>query len=513
MNIVEAKQQVKYAVEAYLATDEDGQYRIPLSRQRPILLIGAPGIGKTAIMEQVAAELSIGIVSYSMTHHTRQSALGLPFIEHKEFAGHAYDVSEYTMSEIIASVYELMEKSGVTRGILFLDEVNCVSETLTPSMLQFLQYKTFGRHRVPEGWVIVTAGNPAEYNRSVHEFDIVTLDRVKRIEVEPDFDVWKTYAYETGVHESIMTFLEIKPERFYNIERTLSGKEFVTARGWVDLSEAIKLHEDLGFPIDEALVGQYVQVPDIAEEFALYYELFNRYKREYGIEAILAGTVTTDVLARARGAQLDERLSLIGLLLEAAGGRMRHAVTFEADLLFVRDVLRDAKREVEDGQDAYRALDEHCAALSDELERGMLASSMDETAQRVRRHAVRMLRSAMSASNLGLMQGQDAFTAAVAAYERDVEAMGAAAREAQDALTNVFTFIEDAYGDGQEMLMFVTELTARPQCSRFISEFGNDAYFKHNSELLVYTREQDLRARIDELGLDVVDTDELPYDA
>lgn len=45
------------------------------------------------------------------------------------------------MSEIISSVYELMENTGIQNGILFLDEINCVSETLTPIMLQFLQYK------------------------------------------------------------------------------------------------------------------------------------------------------------------------------------------------------------------------------------------------------------------------------------------------------------------------------------------------------------------------------------
>ena len=46
-------------------------------------------------------------------------------------SGKEYDVSEYTMSEIIASVYDTMEESGVREGILFLDEINCVSETLT----------------------------------------------------------------------------------------------------------------------------------------------------------------------------------------------------------------------------------------------------------------------------------------------------------------------------------------------------------------------------------------------
>ena len=95
------------------------------------------------------------------------------------------------MSEIVASIYDTMETTGQKEGILFIDEINCVSETLAPAMLQFLQCKTFGNHKIPEGWIIVAAGNPPEYNRSVREFDVVTMDRIKKIEVEPDFDVWK----------------------------------------------------------------------------------------------------------------------------------------------------------------------------------------------------------------------------------------------------------------------------------------------------------------------------------
>ena len=128
-------------MQAYFTKDEFGNYIIPIHGQRPIFMMGPPGIGKTAIMEQIASELDVGLVSYSMTHHTRQSALGLPFIEKKEYGGKEYSVSEYTMSEIIASVYDMIETTGKKEGILFLDEINCVSETLSPAMLQFLQYK------------------------------------------------------------------------------------------------------------------------------------------------------------------------------------------------------------------------------------------------------------------------------------------------------------------------------------------------------------------------------------
>ena len=94
----------------------------------------------------------------------------------------------------MASVYDCMENTGRKEGILFIDEINCVSETLAPAMLALLQNKTFGSHKIPEGWILVAAGNLPEYNKSVREFDIVTLDRVRKLTIEPDCDIWLKYA-------------------------------------------------------------------------------------------------------------------------------------------------------------------------------------------------------------------------------------------------------------------------------------------------------------------------------
>ena len=239
MNIQEAKTEVIHTVRAYIAKNEDGEYKIPQIRQRPVLLMGPPGIGKTAIVEQAAEECAVGLVSYTITHHTRQSAVGLPMVEKKIYDGREVTVTEYTMSEIIASVYECMKNTGCREGIFFIDEVNCVYETLAPTMLQFLQGKTFGNHRVPKGWVIVAAGNPSEYNKSVRELDIVTLDRVKKIDVDVDYPAWKTYAAEKEIHGAIRSYLEGKSQNFYRVDQSPEGKEFVTARGWEDLSVII----------------------------------------------------------------------------------------------------------------------------------------------------------------------------------------------------------------------------------------------------------------------------------
>ena len=190
------------------------------------------------------------------------------------------------MSEIIASVYRKMRESGLKEGILFLDEINCVSETLAPTMLQFLQCKRFGNQAVPEGWIIVAAGNPPEYNKSVRDFDVVTLDRVRRMDITADFGVWKEYAREKHLHPAILSYLELRPNHFYKVEADVDGIQFVTARGWEDLSNLMETYEALGIPVGEEVIHEFLRHEDVAEDVAAYFDLYWKYQDDYGITEI-----------------------------------------------------------------------------------------------------------------------------------------------------------------------------------------------------------------------------------
>lgn len=502
MNIKEAKEQIQNAMRAYFTKNKFGDYVIPLEKQRPIFLMGPPGIGKTAIMEQIAQELGVGLVSYSMTHHTRQSALGLPYIETKNYGGKEYQVSEYTMSEILASVYDMMEDSGLKEGILFLDEINCISETLSPAMLQFLQYKIFGRHKVPEGWIVVTAGNPAEYNKSVREFDVVTWDRLKRIDVEPDYTVWKEYAYKKGVHAAILSYLDIRKGDFYKIETTVDGKSFVTARGWSDLSDMIKLYEEHDITVDEKLIGQYLQNERIAREFAVYYDLFNKYRSDYQVDRILDGKAPQEIVSRAKEAKFDERVSLLGLLMESVSEETQALYNDEQGLKLLLEALKHIKVAIVEGKDINDALAEQVEKLSKQVETGRRVSNMDGEKE----YACRMASCELKAMQDYLKEQQtenseDAFKMLKPMFDEKNAELKARAEATGKKMSNMFRFCEKAFQSGAEMSIVVTELTANSHSAHFISRYGCEEYFAHNKELLFYERQREIISAVENLEL------------
>ncbi len=497
MNIKEAKTEIIRTLKAYHEKDEEGRYVYPLVRQRPILLMGPPGIGKTAIMEQIARECGVGLVSYTITHHTRQSAIGLPHIETRNYDGRQMQVTEYTLSEIIASVYECMERTGRREGILFIDEINCVSETLAPTMLQFLQNKTFGTHKVPEGWLIVAAGNPREYNKSVREFDIVTLDRVRRIDVEADCDVWMSYAWQQNIHGAILSYLQIRREAFYQVQSEGDQKTFVTARGWEDLSEIMKGYEKLGEPVTADLVKEYLQKEDVARDFAAYYQIYQKYQTDYAIPEILQDLCAQDAyrmrVDMAQKAAFEERFTVVGLVLAYLGRSFEAVCEGEASL----DALYKAWKHYQDlGKTGERAEDldgyisERRRSLKSRQETDLLTPEEERKEQWVLQQ--------LDEANLTIKKAHITDSTHKQAqikrlFDGQQEALAAKTSALKKELDRAFLFLDDCFGDEQEMLLFVTGLTQNEKASEFIAAHGCDAYFRYSKRMLHRRREKELQ--------------------
>ena len=500
MNIRRTKEEIKNTIEAYLKKDAYGRYEIPSIRQRPVLLLGPPGVGKTQIMEQIAKECKIGLVAYTITHHTRQSAIGLPFISKKQYGGQEYAVTEYTMSEIVASIYEKMEQTGLKEGLLFIDEINCVSETLAPAMLQFLQCKSFGNHKIPEGWVIVAAGNPPEYNKSVREFDVVTLDRVKKIMVEADFGVWKEYAYQQGMHGAVVSYLNARKQNFYQMETTVDGRNFATPRGWEDLSGFIQAYEGLGKAVDREVVGQYIQFPKIAKDFANYLELYKKYKADYQIEEIFQGRLDEILLKKIAHASFDERLSVLGLILSRVNEELKKAVQWESYMERLQSGLLEFKSLTEagpEGLDGHQLFSNVCQKLNLEYTKQKKAELLTWEEDKQYQRLLQVMERFQQALKLeGLAGKQEAFLYVKGLFGQENSQFEQQQDKASQTLEYAFDFLEGAFGAGQELVMFITELNSNYYSVKFLQDCSCERYYQYNQELLFDEKRRKLLERL-----------------
>ena len=499
MNIKQAKEEIKHTVQAYLSKDAFGEYKIPAVRQRPVLLIGPPGIGKTQIMEQIARECEIGLVAYTITHHTRQSAVGLPFIKEEQYDGKTYSVTEYTMSEIIASVYRKIEEGGRKEGILFIDEINCVSETLAPTMLQFLQCKTFGNQAVPEGWIIAAAGNPPEYNKSVREFDMVTLDRVRCMNIEADLGVWKEYAREKRLNSAILSYLELRPKNFYRVEADVDGLQFVTARGWEDLSNLMDVYEELGIPVDEEIIHEFLRHEDVAEDVSAYFDLYKKYQDDYGIAEILEGKVKPSVYARIDQAAFDERLSVVNLLLDGVSN-VFYQIQREREITDAwYDFLKEYRQKLKNSLQAkgiFETILAEKTASDEQNEKQQFVSKAQSDRARSLNEKLKECAKKIVAEETINIEETALFALAKEPFDAQCEKLQSLENQGIETLEHAFTFMEQAFSDGQEMVVFVTELTITPEIAVFLSEHRIERYETYKDQLLIGTKRAEILAEI-----------------
>ena len=405
------------------------------------------------------------------------------------------------MSEIVASIYNKIEKTGLKEGILFIDEINCVSETLAPAMLQFLQCKMFGNHEIPQGWVIVAAGNPPEYNKSVREFDVVTMDRVKKIEVEPDFAVWKEYAVKNQLHPAVISYLSTRTANFYRMETTVDGRTFATPRGWEDLSQMLVVYEKLGKKMDREVVRQYIQHEKIAKDFANYLELYEKYQMDYQLEAVLRGEIDDALKKKASHASFDEKLSVVSLLLS----RVRNAFA---------DVLRGQKRI----DLLYGQLKELCEGLTEEGGTNPLAFVKQTTEAFAKEYETKKkaelltrLEERIYRDVLGLLEkdvwdlAQEGSGAEVFEKIRDwfgtlQDQQEQEETAASQMLEYAFDFMEEVFGSGQEMVIFVTELNSDYYTVQFLQQYECERYYRYNRQLLVDESSQAIEEQLRQMG-------------
>ena len=243
------------------------------------------------------------------------------------------------------------------------------------------------------------------------------------------------------------------------------------------------------------MVHQYIQHWKIAKDFANYLELYEKYKKDYGLEKIVEGCYRKDTLEQLRYASFDERLSVVNMLFGRLGSFFKAAYLEDQYVTMLYEYLRTYRESLElmpvvsDARDTYAKLRkaEQMTKLEDQIRR-RVTDTLEEYDQLTRKEH---------------LTGEDAFARVKEEFQRKVQERESAVDAAMQALEHAFDFMEDAFGDSQEMVSFVTELNTSCYSIWFLKENDCAKYYQYNKRLLFEEQHQEILSELDEVETDL----------
>ena len=250
----------------------------------------------------------------------------------------------------------------------------------------------------------------------------------------------------------------------------------------------------MGKKADREVVHQYIQHWKIAKDFANYLELFSKYKKDYGLERILEGQYGADTLEKLKFASFDERLSVVGMLLGKLSELFRDSYLSDRYVTKLFGCLKEYK--------ACGSLEEAAGAAAERYENlrraGQLTREADHMLRQVNDTLDRYQQLLKEERLTAADQAEAAFERVRSEFEKETRKREELLERTGRALDNAFYFMEDAFGDSQEMVSFVTELNTNYYSIQFLKENDCDMYYKYNKRLLVDEQREKLLERMDE---------------
>jgi hypothetical protein len=222
-----------------------------------VMMWGAPGIGKSSVVNKVAKENEMEVIDLRLSQLAPTDIRGLPYVDEglARFAPPSF-----------------LPRSG--NGILFLDEVNLAPPAIQNVAMQLVLDRKVGDYTVPDGWFIIAAGNRVEDRAAVSQMPAPLTNRFIHFTVEADLTSWKEYALTSGVKEEIISFLNFRPNLLHSFNK--NAVAWPSPRSWDFASDLMKI----GLPVDAA-VGE-----GAAAEFKSFVKLYSKLP---DVEKVLAG--------------------------------------------------------------------------------------------------------------------------------------------------------------------------------------------------------------------------------
>ena len=239
-----------------------------VAQKVPTFLWGAPGIGKSSIVKQIAKERGVDFIDLRLALMDPTDLKGIPF----------YDKESHTA---LWAPPAFLPREG--EGILFLDELNSAAPAVQSSAYQLILDRRVGEYALPDGWAIVAAGNREGDRGVTYRMPAPLANRFVHFELEVDVDDWRAWAYESGVDARIIAYISFKSEHLFSFDAKSEAKSFATPRSWEYVGNILNAHLEKRLLLDtiSGAVGREIAVS--------FFSFLNVMKRLPDIDAIVNG--------------------------------------------------------------------------------------------------------------------------------------------------------------------------------------------------------------------------------
>jgi hypothetical protein len=235
---------------------------------RPVFIWGPPGIGKSSLVAQFAESVGLPCISLLGSQLAPEDIIGVPQITDGK--------SRFCPPTMIAREEPYC---------LFLDELNACSHEVQKAFYSLIQEKKIGDFRLPEGSIVIGAGNRAQDSAIVKPMSSALMNRLIHVHLRASHRDWLDWAKQNNIHAWVIDYIAHRPDHLWS-QPPKTEQPFSTPRSWHMLSDALhEMKEDVSDDMIEVLSFGSLS-PHHAGQFKGF---IKQIRNNYALSSILKG--------------------------------------------------------------------------------------------------------------------------------------------------------------------------------------------------------------------------------
>ncbi|MEO7001297.1 MAG: MoxR family ATPase [Ktedonobacterales bacterium] len=246
------------------------EFLLNVAITRPVFIWGAPGIGKSSLVQAFAAQVGLPCVSLLGSQLAPEDILGVPQI--------LGDVSRFCPPRVIARNEPYC---------LFLDELNASSHEVQKAFYSLIHERRIGEYTLPGGSIVIGAGNRSQDSAIVKQMSSALINRMTHVHLKVSHRDWLDWAGANGLHHYVLDYIAMRPDHLWS-QPPKHEEPFSTPRSWHMLSDALHSYGDTIGDDWLAVLAYGCLTPHHAGQFKAY---VRQVRSRYQLDAILKGEI------------------------------------------------------------------------------------------------------------------------------------------------------------------------------------------------------------------------------